>query len=552
MASRAPALYHLPTSVGEKKAHPGVYVVFGVLVLIASAVATQVFAYRLNFNPSLGSPIAHVSLPYIKAVYWPVAWVQWAWTFGSPLSKMEYPQSVRNALWTLPYTVGIGFLVAIAGMVVGSLVLGSRTKVAELVDSARWADRKDLEREGLLGAKAGPIIGGFETREGVVPLRYDGQNGIEHIAVPGDDKTTQLKANLLVPLQREQSERLAAYGDTVEGRRADFWGEEPSLVALDVKGSLVASTSGYQREALGKDVCVFEPLAETSEGRASFNALWDVRIGTDREADDAFQAALDLVDADGKGLPTYWDNACTAFGAAIIATLGYRALATNPPELLSLPSLVDYISSQRARPATPALRDAAGKATTPAKPALDAIEVLVQDMQRPHDPHGLFDWKDDVGTPTTSRAWIVSAALAMQAKAAEERSGVYGSFIEKLSVFRSGILRKHISTSTFSFRALANRSKPAAVYLNIPAMQLNQYRPLVRMFVRAAIRHLTETTNTIAGQEVRGNLRSTMLVLDEVATLRRDDEIATASGYLRGHGVMLMTLEAVPISGGER
>jgi len=533
----AAAAYELPTSVGKTRISPLAVLVAGLLAFCASAVATQVFAYRLGFHPSLGTPLAHGASPFLRSIYVPWAWVRWAVTFGNPLAKVEYGKPVHDALGTLPWTLGIGFALSIIGLVAAAVLFDKPSKVAEIVDSARWADRKDLEREGFFRA-AGPIIGGFESRKGIEALRYDGQNGVEHTAVPGDDKTTQLKTNLLMPLQREKAERVATYGDTVAGRRADFWGEEPSFIALDVK-ALSDSTSGYQK-SLGKDVLIFEPLAPTNAGRACYNPLWDIRIGTDHEPDDAYQAALDLTDADGKGLPTYWDNACTAFGAAVIATLGYRALQQQKPELLSLPSLVDYISSFRAQPARSG--NASAKPPIPASPPKDAIEVLIEDMLVPHDPNLQFGWRDVQGQPTAQRAWIASAALAMQAKAAEERSGVYGSFIEKLGVFRSAMLRKHISTATFTFRELANRPKPAIVYLKIPAMQLNQFRPLIRIFVRSAIRQMTETTATVDGQEVRGNVRSCVVALDEVATLRRDDEIATSSGYLRGHGVMLMTL----------
>lgn len=344
----AAVAYELPTSVGKTRISPLAILVAGLLALCASAVATQVFAYRLGFHPSLGTPLAHGAPPFLRSIYVPWAWVRWAITYGNPLSKVEYGKPVHEALGTLPWTLGIGFALSIVGLVAAAALFERPSKVAEIVDSARWADRKDLEREGFFRA-AGPIIGGFESRKGIEALRYDGQNGIEHTAVPGDDKTTQLKTNLLMPLQREKAERVATYGDTVAGRRADFWGEEPSFIALDVK-ALSDSTSGYQK-SLGKDVLIFEPLAPSNQGRACYNPLWDIRIGTDHEPDDAYQAALDLTDADGKGLPTYWDNACTAFGAAVIATLGYRALQQQKPELLSLPSLVDYISSFRAQAA---------------------------------------------------------------------------------------------------------------------------------------------------------------------------------------------------------
>lgn len=533
----AAAAYELPTSVGKARISPLAVFVAALLAVGTSSVATQVFAQRLAFHPSLGSPITHAASPFLRSIYVPWAWIRWALTYGNPLSKIEYGPPVHEALATLPWTLGIGFAVTMVGLVAVAALSDKPSRVAEIVDSARWANRKDLQREGFFRA-AGPIIGGFESRKGIEAIRYDGQNGVEHTAVPGDDKTTQLKTNLLMPLRRQEDERVAMYGDTVAGRRADFWGEEPSIIGLDVK-ALSDSTSGYQK-LLGKDVLIFEPLAPANDGRACFNPLWDIRIGTDHEPDDAYQAALDLTDADGKGLPTYWDNACTAFGAAVIATLGYRALQQQKPELLSLPSLVDYISSFRAAPARKG--NASSKPPIMAAPPKDAIEVLIDDMLLPQDPNLQLGWRDLHGRPTPQRAWIASAALAMQAKAAEERSGVYGSFIEKLGVFRSEMLRKHISTATFTFRELANRPKPAIVYLKIPAMQLNQFRPLIRIFVRSAIRQMTETTATVDGQEVRGNVRSCVVALDEVATLRRDDEIATSSGYLRGHGVMLMTL----------
>jgi type IV secretory pathway TraG/TraD family ATPase VirD4 len=56
----------------------------------------------------------------------------------------------------------------------------------------------------------------------------------------------------------------------------------------------------------------------------------------------------------------------------------------------------------------------------------------------------------------------------------------------------------------------------------------------------SALRELTETTASIGGREVRDNFRATIFALDEVAALRHLEEIGTASGFLRGHGVMLM------------
>lgn len=512
MARTAPALYNLPSTVGERKTHPAAHAIGIVLFIAANSVATQVVAFRLHFNSSLGRPLLQLSLPFVRALYAPYAWLPWSWTFANPVSRMQYPQVVHTALATIPYTLGTGIIIAIMGMVVATRLLDTKNNVNELVDSARWADRKDLENEGLLGAKAGPIIGGFEIKRRVIPIRYAGELGLSYTGPPGDGKSALLKTNFLIPLRHEE-----AHTWTPDERRAHPWGEEPSIVALDVKGNLVASTSKYQAEILKKEIFVLEPLSSEATGRAKYNPLWAIHLGTDREADDCYQASLDIVDVDGKGLPTYWDKASTAFGGAAIAKIGYRSLYLNDPKIFSLPGLVDYISS---------------KVT---------IDELITDMlETPDDPHGVFSWSDSTGEATNVRPWIADVARAMKAKADEEKSGVYGSFIEFLAIYRSEVLRKHITESTFSFQQLANSERAGVVYINVPAMRLDALRPYLRMLTRTALRELTETTGTIAGREVRGNVRSTILAIDEVAALKHVEEISTASGFLRGHGVILM------------
>ncbi len=512
MASTVRAPYKLPKTVGEQRTHPAAFAVFALTAILASWAATQSLAYRLGFNAALGKPIAHLPYSAVKAVYEPLAWVPWAWMISNPLSRVEYPQSVHNAVFGLVWWLGGGLVVAIVLTIVAAGMLGTVTKVDELVDSARWATAQDLEREGLLGGKAGPIIGGFETRKGVVPLRYGGELGVSYTGPPGDGKSAVLKTSLLIPLQHEDAKTW-----TASERRAHPWGEEPSIVALDVKGNLVESTSRYQADELGKDVFILEPLATNVEGRAQYNPLWGIHLGTDREADDCYQASLDIVDMDGKGLPTYWDKASTAFGGAAIAKIGYRSMYLNDSTLFSLPGLVDYISS---------------KAT---------IDELIDDMlSTPDDPHGVFGWVGFDGKPTRVRPWIADVARAMKAKADEEKSGVYGSFIEFLAIYRSDVLRKHIGKSTFSFKALANSARAGIVYINVPAMRLDHLRPYLRMLTRAALRELTESTGSIAGREVRGNVRSTVFALDEVAALKHVEELSSASGFLRGHGVILM------------
>lgn len=517
VASRGSNLYKLPTTVGDSRTHPLAYVVGWTVILATSSIATQVVAYSLGFNQNLGKPILSTPFAFAKQLYAPYDWVLWFWKFNNPLSAIApfkaftHSTEAYHAFQIVPYILCWGVFAAIFGTLVTAILLGHTDQVDDIVDSAKWANLADLEKEGLVKGKAGPIIGGFETKIGIVPIRYSGELGISYTGPPGDGKSALLKTNFLIPLQHEEA---ATW--TEDERRAHPYGHEPSIVALDVKGNLVESTSRYQSDVLGKDVFVLEPLGDSSEGRAAYNPFWGIRLGTEHEADDCYQASLDIVDADGKGLATYWDKASTAFGGAVIAKIGYRALYLNDPRMFSLPGLVDYISS------------------------FDLIDGLISDiLETEDDPNGVFGWVDSKGEKTKVRPWVADVARAMKSKAAEEKSGVYGSFIEFLAIYRSEVLRKHISTSTFSFRGLANSPKAGVVYISIPAMRLDAMRPYLRMLTRAALRELTESTSTIAGREVRGNIRSTIIALDEVASLKHVEEIGTASGFLRGHGVQL-------------
>ena len=127
-----------------------------------------------------------------------------------------------------------------------------------MVDSAHFATDAELREKGLLGGKSGPIVGGVrDAFRRIVPLRYGGRLGISFTGPPDAGKTSSFAAtNLLIPLQHEN-----AGGWAADARRKDFFGEEPSFVVVDPKGHLARSTSAYQRDVLGKEVLVLEPLS---------------------------------------------------------------------------------------------------------------------------------------------------------------------------------------------------------------------------------------------------------------------------------------------------
>ena len=67
----------IPTRVGGSRAPFSAYLGAFAVGAIGSAIATQLVAYRLADNPSLGFPL--VRFPLAGALYAPWAWVSWAW-----------------------------------------------------------------------------------------------------------------------------------------------------------------------------------------------------------------------------------------------------------------------------------------------------------------------------------------------------------------------------------------------------------------------------------------------------------------------------------------
>ncbi len=271
---------------------------------------------------------------------------------------------------------------------------------------------------------------------------------------------------------------------------------------------------------MGHDVFIIEPFS-TKAGRAKLNPLWSIDVGGIRMYDHCYQAALDAIgDTDGlqTSASTYWDQASTAFLAAVIGHLAFASLYRKEPKLLSYSSVINFICD------------------------FPSIEDLLLTMQfTRHDPHGIFTRLDTDGQWNNGQCeWIARCTRAMSAKEREERSGVFGTLAERLNVFRSPVIKQHIDESTFTFRKLANGERPGCVYLSIPGMKLDHARPLTRAIVSHALRELTEDgSDSQNGREVRGNKRTVLVQLDEIASAKTIATLASSAGFLRGHGVFL-------------
>lgn len=522
MAKNAPTIAR-PTRIGERPMSVAVPISAAFAVVLASTTFTEILAFRLRFNPSLG--------PHLGIFYVPWAWALWLWMIYQPIGRFfthhfsTYAPSVYAAFAHTPIDAGISVFVGMMFVAAVSLLTQRNARDAsDLHDSgSRWATANVATADRLLNSKAGPIIGGFDSSTGTRSLRYQGELGISYVEPPGGGKSSFLKSNLLIPLQHLDAENWDA-----TKRRLNPWGEEPVIIASDPKFELFRETSGYQHRVLKKNIHLLAPLGVGNnvdvppEGLASYNPFWSIRLGTDRGFQDCYFRTLAIVDGEGEGLKTHWDRTALSWGAAVIEKLGYRALATGDHESFSLPGLLEYIS------------------------AFKTLEDLLDHMlTAPDDVAGVFGWQQlnaqGVMIDTQVKPSIAQAVREMLNKDERERAGVYSTFITFLAPYRSEILNRYCKRSSFSWREMADDPEASSiVYLGMDPMDIPKLRPYLRMVVGDAVEELTSGgTKDVGGRSARGNLRPTIFAMDEAAAWRRLQEIEHGSGYFRGYGVYL-------------
>ncbi|BCG96959.1 conjugal transfer protein TraG [Mesorhizobium sp. 131-2-1] len=221
------------------------------IVLLTTWGATQWTAWRLGFQTGLGHPWFEVAgLP----VYYPPA-LFWWWYFYDAYAPGIFVEGGLIA-------VSGGFLSIVVA--IGMSVWRAReVKNVQTYGSARWAERKEVEAAGLLGA------------DGVVLGRYDGHY-----------------------LRHDGPEHVLCFAPTRSGKGVGLvipslltW--PGSAIVHDIKGENWQLTAGFR--AMHGRVLLFDP---TNSKSSAYNPLLEVRRG-EWEVRDVQNIADILVDPEG-------------------------------------------------------------------------------------------------------------------------------------------------------------------------------------------------------------------------------------------------------------
>ena len=222
-----------------------------VIVLGTTWAATQWTAWRLGFQPQLGSPWIYIGrLP----VYAPPAFFLW-WCWFEAYAPRVFTEGAVIA--------GSGGVGALVTAVIMSLRRAREREAVITYGSARWARVDEIQAAGLLGPD-----GVFLGRFGGKYLRHDGPEHVLCFAPPRSGKGV----GLVVPT-------LLTWPETV--------------IVHDIKGENYERTAGW-RARFGR-VLLFDP---TNPESAAYNPLREIRNG-DAAVRDAQNIADILVDPEG-------------------------------------------------------------------------------------------------------------------------------------------------------------------------------------------------------------------------------------------------------------
>ncbi len=222
------------------------------LIVLASVWGgTQWVAFRLGFQPQLGPP-------WFEIAGWPVYYppaLFWWWYFYDAYAPRIFAEGGIIA--------ASGGFISIAVAITMSVMRAREASDIDTYGSARWADRTEIERTGLLGPD-GVVLGRYERDY----LRHDGPEHILCFAPTRSGKGVGLVVPSLL---------------TWPG----------SAIVHDIKGENWQLTAGF-RAKHGR-VLLFDP---TNAMSAAYNPLLEVRRG-EWEVRDVQNVADVLVDPEG-------------------------------------------------------------------------------------------------------------------------------------------------------------------------------------------------------------------------------------------------------------
>jgi type IV secretion system protein VirD4 len=444
---------------------------------------TQYFCYLVDYEPGwVGYPfhVLKFGKNFIFPLYNPLLIFYWTLIF---FKRTE----IHNTLYRGYKIIGYTSVSAVVFYFLIEFVL-MKYLAQNIFGTARWANKKDLNKAGLLQTKGGMIIG--QLADADVYTAYDPvkDSTILHLKKPSQKIVQAGIYNTLLSAPTRS-------GKGVSNVQPTILSYPGSIIVLDFKGESFNFTSGF-RKKFGK-VYRWEPTGEKGH---HFNPMMEIRSGEHAFSDANLIADILTTPASGGGNATseHFQVGAKDFLTAVIL----HCLCSDWKDK-SLPGCRKFLAQG--------------------------------DPTDPNNNKYIYDLmiNSEHGDEMIHQA-VVEGAMAQRNRPQDEGGSMLSTVNNALAVFADPKIARNTWNSEFYIEEFEETKIPISLYLTIQYNDVQRIAPLIRMFITLFSRKFTGGETNALSRKFEIPL---LFILDEFDKLGRMDELEMNMGIHNGFGI---------------
>ena len=452
-------------------------------IFIGIWAGTQYFCYLAGYDPGwVGSPfyVLQFGKKFVFPLYSPLLIFYWTLIY---FKRTE----IHGALYRAYKIIGYTSVSAVVFYFLIEFVL-MKYLAQNIFGTARWGNKKDLKKAGLLQAKGGMVLG--QLSDANVYTAYDQvkDSVILHLKKPSQKIIQSGIYNTLLSAPTRSGKGVSSVMTTL----LSYPG---SIICLDFKGESFQYTSGF-RKKFGK-VYRWEPTGDKGH---HFNPMMEIRPGEHAFSDANLVADILTTPASGGGNATseHFQVGAKDFLTAVIL----HCLCSDWKDK-SLPGCRKFLAQG--------------------------------DPADPNNNKYIYDLmiNSDHGDEMIHQA-VVEGAMAQRNRPQDEGGSMLSTVNNALAVFADPKIARNTWNSEFYIDEFEETKVPLSLYLTIQYNDVQRIAPLIRLFITLFSRKFT-------GGETSANARKfavpVLFVLDEFDKLGRMDELEMNMGIHNGFGI---------------
>jgi len=454
------------------------------VIFIGIWIGTQRFCYLVGYDPGwVGYPFHVIRLfndKFVLPLYNPFLIFYWALMY---FKRTEIHYTLNHGFkltgWISFSAVMFYFLIEFVLM---------KYLAQNIFGTARWGNKRDLEKAGLLQNKGGMVIGQLFDADVFSEYDQTKQSIILHLEKPSQ-KIIQCG------IYNTMASAPTRSGKGVSSVMPTLLSYSGSVIVLDFKGESFKYTSGF-RKKFGK-VYKWNP---TGDDGHHFNPLMEIRPGEDAFSDANLIADILTTPKEGGGNATseHFQVGAKDFLTALILHCRFSSWKDK-----SLPGCRKFLSQS--------------------------------DPTDPDNKNYIYDLmiNSDHGDELIHQA-VIEGTMAQRNRPKDEGGSMLSTVNNALAVFADPKIARNTWNSEFYIDEFQETNVPISLYLTIQYNDVARIAPLIRLFITLFSRKFT-------GGETDANARKfkvpILFILDEFDKLGRMDELEMNMGIHNGFGI---------------